>query len=71
MGGRYGAQGGWIARPSREVGLKAGCGLSLDELVALLAARPVDFAPGSRSAYSNSGYALLWNGDYPCRKIQP
>jgi len=33
--------------------------VSLDELVALLATKPLDFAPGSQSAYSNSGYALL------------
>jgi len=33
--------------------------LELDELVASFAARPLDFAPGGRSAYSNSNYVVL------------
>jgi CubicO group peptidase (beta-lactamase class C family) len=33
--------------------------LTLDELVASFADRPLDFAPGSRAAYSNSNYVLL------------
>lgn len=32
---------------------------TLAELVALIAAKPLDFAPGSDERYSNSGYALL------------
>ncbi|HEX4963928.1 MAG TPA: serine hydrolase domain-containing protein [Thermoanaerobaculia bacterium] len=33
--------------------------VSLDEMIALLATKPLDFTPGSQSSYSNSGYALL------------
>jgi CubicO group peptidase (beta-lactamase class C family) len=33
--------------------------ISLGELAALLAKKPLDFEPGSKSNYSNSGYALL------------
>ena len=33
--------------------------ISLDEIVALLAKKPLDFEPGSKSNYSNSGYVLL------------
>ncbi len=33
--------------------------ISLGEIVALLAKKPLDFEPGSKSNYSNSGYALL------------
>ena len=34
-------------------------GLSLSELVTWLGESPLEFEPGARSAYSNSGYALL------------
>ena len=33
--------------------------VSLDEVTTLLAKKPLDFEPGSKSSYSNSGYALL------------
>jgi CubicO group peptidase (beta-lactamase class C family) len=34
-------------------------GMSLDEIVAGLATEPLDFPPGTNTAYSNGGYALL------------
>ena len=33
--------------------------ISLAEMVSLLSKKPLDFEPGSKSSYSNSGYALL------------
>ena len=39
--------------------LGGGLPIALDDIIAFVAAQPLDFDPGTREAYSNFGYALL------------
>ncbi|HDS1578152.1 TPA: beta-lactamase family protein [Stenotrophomonas maltophilia] len=65
--------------PEQEVDALATQPIAFDQLIARIADRPLDFAPGSRWSYSNTGYILLGRvievvsgepyADYVCRHL--